>query len=126
MKKRRPKRKATKPPAARDGRRSGSLQYKVIEVSAVDEVSLEGTLNEWARRGWKLDGIQFAMRESSRRPSMAFVLFTREGAEAPPREVGEARVQLARLAAAPSEGAPAPVSAYDRLAQLASDDEEDE
>ena len=27
--------------------------------------------------GWTLDTVQFAMRESSRRPSMAFVMFTR-------------------------------------------------
>jgi hypothetical protein len=26
-----------------------------------------------------LDGVQFAMRESSKRPAMAFVFFTREG-----------------------------------------------
>ncbi len=36
------------------------------------------TLNEWTRLGWRLDGMQFAMRESSRRPSVAFVIFTRE------------------------------------------------
>jgi hypothetical protein len=30
-------------------------------------------------KGWSLDGIQFAMRESSKRPAMAFVLFTRDG-----------------------------------------------
>jgi hypothetical protein len=35
-------------------------------------------LNEWTAQGWQLDGIQFAMRDSSKRPSMAFVTFTRE------------------------------------------------
>jgi hypothetical protein len=54
------------------------LNYKVVELSAVTEESIEETLNEWTAKGWRFDGMQFAMRESSRRPSMAFVLFTRE------------------------------------------------
>lgn len=54
------------------------LVYKVVEVNTVGEESLESVLNEWTRLGWRFDGMQFAMRESSRRPSMAFVVFTRE------------------------------------------------
>ena len=54
------------------------LNYKVVELNTVTEESIEETLNEWAAKGWRFDGMQFAMRESSRRPSMAFVLFTRE------------------------------------------------
>jgi hypothetical protein len=57
------------------------LQYKVVELSSVSEDIIEDTLNEWTRQGWSLDTIQFAMRESSKRPSMAFVIFTREVAE---------------------------------------------
>lgn len=56
------------------------LQYKVVELSTVDEHSLEQTVNRWVRQGWNLDGVQFAMRESSKRPSMAFVFFTRDDA----------------------------------------------
>ena len=52
--------------------------YKVVELGTVTDEELEKTLNEWTAQGWKLDGIQFAMRESSKRPSMAFVTFTRE------------------------------------------------
>ena len=37
-------------------------------------------LNEWTSRGWTLDSIQFAMRDSSKRPAMAFISFTREDA----------------------------------------------
>lgn len=51
--------------------------YKVIELSTVTDESLEDTLNEWTEKGYQLDGIQFAMRESSKRPAMAFVIFTR-------------------------------------------------
>jgi hypothetical protein len=56
-----------------------SLLYKVVEISAVDEASLERVVNEWVQQGWAFDGVQFAMRESSKRPSMAFVFFTKHG-----------------------------------------------
>ncbi len=54
------------------------LTYKVIELGTVTEETIEETLNDWTAKGWRYDGMQFAMRESSRRPAMAFVLFTRE------------------------------------------------
>jgi hypothetical protein len=53
------------------------LHYKVVETSDVTDESLEAILNEWTGQGWILDTIQFAMRESSKRPAMAFVVFTR-------------------------------------------------
>jgi hypothetical protein len=53
------------------------LRYKVVETSLVTDEALEEILNEWSARGWQLDGIHFAMREASKRPAMAFVLFTR-------------------------------------------------
>ena len=52
-------------------------QYKVVETSTVTDEELTRLINEWSGKGWSYDGIQFAMRESSRRPSMAFVLFTK-------------------------------------------------
>ncbi len=57
------------------------LIYKVVEINTVAEEYLENTLNEWTRLGWRFDCMQFAMRESSRRPSMAFLIFTREEGE---------------------------------------------
>jgi hypothetical protein len=54
------------------------LTYKVIELGTVTEEVIQETLNEWTAKGWRFDGMQFAMRESSRRPGMAFVLFTRQ------------------------------------------------
>jgi hypothetical protein len=54
------------------------VKYKVVEISTVSEDMLEETLNEWTTQGWHFEGMQFAMRESQKRPSMAFVLFTRE------------------------------------------------
>ena len=54
-------------------------QYKVVEISTVTDEEIETVLNEWTAKGWLYDGIQFAMRDSSKRPSMAFVTFTRPG-----------------------------------------------
>jgi hypothetical protein len=60
------------------GRMSAVLIYKVVELNMVSEDMLEEVLNEWTAKGWRFDGMQFAMRESQKRPSMAFVIFTRE------------------------------------------------
>lgn len=51
--------------------------FKVVETSTVTDEELERILNEYVSAGWVFDGVQFAMRESSRRPSMAFLIFTR-------------------------------------------------
>ncbi|WXH33939.1 hypothetical protein WA016_07949 [Myxococcus stipitatus] len=99
---------------------------------------MERALNEWTAKGWNLDGVQFAMRESSKRPAMAFIFFTREGAAAEPDEES-ARSKLLRLsesgstarmawASEPeseSENRPPfhPLSAHERLARLAGLDE---
>lgn len=56
------------------------LIYKVVEIGNVTEDAIEDALNHWCSRGWNFDGLQFAMRESSKRPAMAFALFTRQSA----------------------------------------------
>lgn len=121
--------------ARRGGRKAGAraaatlgvLQYRVVELSNVDEGALERTVNEQVRLGWAFDGVQFAMRESSKRPSMAFVFFTRTSAEPeqPYRPESDADRHLRRLVvgADAAEHAPAPVDAWTRLAQLAGEDE---
>ncbi len=58
-----------------------TLEYKVVELSNVSEEEIEVALNEWTRKGWNFDTLQFAMRDSSKRPAMAFLLFTREAEE---------------------------------------------
>jgi hypothetical protein len=89
----------------------------VVELSTVDEGSLEFTVNHWVGRGWNLDGVQFAMRESSKRPAMAFVFFTRDDLPEP--------VDLAE----PSEQAgPPPARGRDpwqRLRELAEDGQDE-
>jgi hypothetical protein len=57
----------------------GALEYKVVELSTVTDQEIEAVLNEWVSKGWNLDGINFAMRDSSKRPAMAFILFTKGG-----------------------------------------------
>lgn len=54
-----------------------SKTYKVVECSAVTDENLEEILNEWTGKGWALDEIKLAMREGSRRPSMAYIIFQR-------------------------------------------------
>jgi len=56
--------------------------WKVVELSSVTDTEIEEVLNEWTAQGWTLDNIQFAMRDSSKRPAMAFLLFTRNDATA--------------------------------------------
>jgi hypothetical protein len=59
-----------------------SVEYKVVEIATVTDETIESVINEWVAQGWSYDGLQFAMRESSPRPSMAFVTFKRERADA--------------------------------------------
>ena len=42
-------------------------EFKVVEISVVTDAELERVLNDTARKGWSLDGIQFAMSDASRR-----------------------------------------------------------
>jgi hypothetical protein len=62
-------------------RESVPLHYKVVETSDVTDVEIERILNEWTQKGWTLDTMQFAMRDSSKRPAMAFITFTRAAQE---------------------------------------------
>jgi hypothetical protein len=56
---------------------NAAVRWKIVETSSVTDESLEGIVNDWTAQGWTFEGMQFAMRESSKRPAMAFVLFTR-------------------------------------------------
>lgn len=54
------------------------VEYKVVETSRVTDDELERIINEYVEKGWIFNSIQFAIREASRRPSMAFLMFTKE------------------------------------------------
>jgi hypothetical protein len=58
-----------------------TLLYKFVEVTTVTDEELEKVVNEWVKDGWAFDGIHFVVRESSKRPAMAFVTFTRPTSE---------------------------------------------
>ena len=58
-----------------------NIRYKVVETQVVTDEVLEDLINCWVQKGWHLDGVQFAMSDASRRPAMAFILFTRDGEE---------------------------------------------
>lgn len=54
-----------------------ATRWKIVETSSVTDEELESIVNEWTAQGWIFEGMQFAVRESSKRPAMAFVMFTR-------------------------------------------------
>ena len=107
-------RKGKRKSARRPPPRPEVLHYKVVELSTVDEGHLEHTVNVWVRQGWKLENVQFAMRESSKRPAMAFVFLTRAGEpaadETAPAAEGRAEARA--------------VDAWSRLAALAAGGDE--
>ncbi len=106
------KKKKKKPPSPRP------IQYKVVELSTVDEGTLERTINDWVGQDWNLDGIQFAMREASKRPAMAFLLFTRMR-EVEPQKPSARSIQRSQPPVSlVSSGAD---RALERLRQLAED-----
>ena len=58
-------------------------EYKVVETSTVTDESLQRIINDTlsAGEGWQFDQIRFAMQNGSKRPSMAFLFFTRARAD---------------------------------------------
>lgn len=53
-------------------------EYRVVETSTVTDEALTRILNHETRAGWVYDGMSFVPNEASKRPRMAFVVFTRE------------------------------------------------
>lgn len=58
------------------------INYKVVELAAVTDEDMEEALNDWTAKGWHFEGVHFAMKDSSKRPAMAFIIFTRHEEEA--------------------------------------------
>ena len=53
-------------------------EYRVRETSTVTDESLTRILNEETKDGWTFDGMTFVPNEASKRPRMAFIIFTKE------------------------------------------------
>ncbi len=54
------------------------IEYKFVELSIVEDLTIEAVVNEWVAEGWRLDSIHFVNTPASRRPAMAFIAFIRE------------------------------------------------
>jgi len=52
--------------------------YKVVETSTVIDEEIERILNDWTAKGYEFESIQFVTSVSSRRPTLAFVFFTKK------------------------------------------------
>ena len=52
------------------------MAYKVVEISTVTDEEIERTVNEWTGRGYDFASIHFVTTQASRRPVMAFLIFT--------------------------------------------------
>jgi hypothetical protein len=62
------------------------IKYKIVEINVVTDEVIEKVVNEWVTKGWVFDQIQFAMRDASKRPAMAFIFFIQESSNAPESE----------------------------------------
>lgn len=56
---------------------NAAMSYKVVEISTVTDEEIERTLNEWTAQGYVFESIHFVASVSSKRPTMAFVFFTK-------------------------------------------------
>ena len=70
-----------------------STEYRVVETSTVTDESLTRILNEETSAGWTFDGMTFVPNEASKRPKMAFVIFTREVVVEDPSDEEQGEVQ---------------------------------
>ena len=57
---------------------NAAMNYKVVEISTVTDEEIERTLNEWTAKGYVFESIQFVTSVSSKRPTMAFLFFTKK------------------------------------------------
>jgi len=89
-----------------------------VELSTVDESSLESAVNAAVGEGWTLENVQFAMRDASKRPAMAFIFFTRQ-ATVSHHDTEAAASRLRALAHGSRNDAPS--TGWDRLRELADD-----
>ncbi len=54
------------------------MVYKVVETSIVTDEEVERILNELTTKGYAFESIQFVTQVSSKRPTMAFLFFTKK------------------------------------------------
>jgi hypothetical protein len=59
------------------GATGSGTAYKVVEIGDVSDQAVEEALNRWAGEGYRFESIHFVTQPGSRRPTMAFLFFTR-------------------------------------------------
>jgi len=57
----------------------GETAYRVEELSDVNDRTIEEALNRAAREGCRFESVHFVTQPGNRRPTMAFLFFTRAG-----------------------------------------------
>ena len=55
--------------------------YKVVEIANVYDQEIEEELNRWTGKGYRFESIHFVTQPGNRRPSMAFLFFSRATGE---------------------------------------------
>ncbi len=60
---------------------SKDAPYKVVEISRVFDAEIEEELNRWTAEGFRFESIHFVTQPGNRRPSMAFLFFSRASGE---------------------------------------------
>ena len=50
----------------------------MVELSDVSDRSIEEALNAAAGEGWRFESVHFVTQPGNRRPTMAFLFFTRD------------------------------------------------
>lgn len=58
--------------------RTEAAPYRVIELSEVSDHAIESALNGALSDGYRFESIHFVTQQGSRRPTMAFLFFTRD------------------------------------------------
>ena len=59
------------------GDAAGASPYKVVEIPDVVDREIEDALNRWTGEGYRFESIHFVTQPGSRRPAMAFLVFSR-------------------------------------------------
>ena len=55
----------------------GTLLYRVSELTDVSDRAIEEALNRESREGFRFESVHFVTQPGNRRPTMAFLFFTR-------------------------------------------------
>ncbi len=56
---------------------TGKAPWRVVELSDVCDRTIEEAVNVATEEGWRFESAQFVTQQGNRRPTMAFLFFTR-------------------------------------------------